>query len=130
VIERVDGAERELDVALGIDVVGYAQDDFGNVLHVAVLVDNYNALGNHGLALRPDGMHHHARLAGTALDILEHQCRAAGRILFLRLTALRAGTRSHLAHAVGDRGDFEFWRNLFADAAELAVFFECLDPVA
>ena len=73
-IERVDGAEGELDVALGIDVVGYSQDDFGDVLHVAVLVDNDDDFGEHGLAEGPDGVHDLARVAGIALaDGDEHE---------------------------------------------------------
>ena len=39
-IERVDGAESELDVALGVDVVGGAEGDLGEVLDVAVLIDD------------------------------------------------------------------------------------------
>ena len=73
-VERVDGAEGELDVALGVDVVGYAQDDFGNVLHVAVLVDDDDDFGEHGLAEGPDGVHDLARVAGiTFADGDEHE---------------------------------------------------------
>ena len=73
-VERIDGAESELDVALGVDVVGDAQDDFGHVLHVAILVDDDDALGEHGLAERPDGVHDLARLAGIAFaDGDDHQ---------------------------------------------------------
>ena len=67
VIERVDGAEGELDVTLGVYVVGYAQDDLGDVLHVAVLVDDDDDFGEHGLAERPDGVHDLARMAGITL---------------------------------------------------------------
>src|ERR1700741_4089774 len=66
-IERVDGAERELDVALWVDVVGHAEDDFAYVLHVAVLVDYDDALGEHCLAQRPDGAHHFACVPRIAL---------------------------------------------------------------
>src|ERR1035437_6939661 len=67
VVERVDGAEGELDVALGVDVVGYPQDDLGNILDVAVLVDDDDDFGEHGLAERPDGVHHLARMTGITL---------------------------------------------------------------
>ena len=45
---------QELDVALGVDVVGDAEGDFGKVLDVAILVDDDDALGEHGLAHGPD----------------------------------------------------------------------------
>src|SRR6202042_2081049 len=44
VVERVDGAQGELDVALGVDVVGDAQGDLREVLDVAVFVDDDDAL--------------------------------------------------------------------------------------
>ena len=66
-VERVDGAEGELDVALGVDVVGDAEGDFGEVLHVAVLVDDDDALGEHGLAHGPDAVHDFAGVAGVGL---------------------------------------------------------------
>ena len=73
-IERVDGAEGELNVALGIDVVGDAEDDFAHVLHIAILIDNQDALGEHGLAERPDGVHDFARVAGIAFaDRHDHE---------------------------------------------------------
>ena len=68
------GPQRELNIALGVDVVGYAQHHLGDVLHVAVLVHHDDALGEHGLAQRPDGVHHLARVAGVALaDGNQHQ---------------------------------------------------------
>ena len=69
VVEGVDGAEGELDVALGVDVIGDAENDFADVLHVAVFIDDDDALGEHGLTERPDGVHHLARVAGIALLI-------------------------------------------------------------
>ncbi len=45
-----------------------------DVLHVDVFVDHDDALGEHGLAERPDGVHHFARLAGIGLaDGDDHQ---------------------------------------------------------
>src|SRR6185437_10711749 len=38
--------------------------------------------------------------------------------------------RANLAHAIGNLGDLELGRNLFTDAAQLAMFFERLHPVA
>ena len=66
-VERVDRAERELDVALGVDVVGGAEGDFGEVVHVAVFVDDDDALGEHGLAHGPDAVHDFAGVAGVGL---------------------------------------------------------------
>jgi len=69
-----DGAEGELDVALGVDVVAYSQHDVGDVLDVAVFVDDDDALGEHGLAEAPDGVHDFAGVAGVALaDADEHE---------------------------------------------------------
>ena len=51
-----------------------AQGDFGEVLHVAVFVDDDDALGEHGLAHGPDAVHDFARVAGVALaDGDDHQ---------------------------------------------------------
>ena len=73
-IERVDRTQRELNVALGIDVVGHAQHHFADVLHVAVFIHHDDALGKHRLPQRPDGVHHLARLARIALaDRHQHQ---------------------------------------------------------
>ena len=73
-IERVDGAEGELNIALRIDVVGDAENDFAHVLDIAILIDNQDALGEHGLAERPDGVHDFARLAGiTFADGHDHE---------------------------------------------------------
>ena len=44
VVERIDGAERELDVALGIDVVENFESDVGEILHVNIFVDDDDAL--------------------------------------------------------------------------------------
>ena len=73
-VERVDGAESELDVAFGIDVVEDFEGDVGDVLHIDVFVDHDDALGEHGLAERPDGIHHFAGLSGIGLaDGNDHQ---------------------------------------------------------
>jgi len=40
VVERVDGAESELDVAFGVDVVQDFEGDVGEVLNVYVFVDH------------------------------------------------------------------------------------------
>src|ERR1700689_5342384 len=66
VVKRVDGAEGELNVAFGVDVVGDAEGDFGEVLNVAVFVDDDDAFGEHGLAHGPDAVHDLARVAGVA----------------------------------------------------------------
>jgi hypothetical protein len=74
VVERIDGAECELDVALGIDVVENFQRDVGEILHVYIFVDHDDDLGEHGLAKRPDGVHHFASLTGIGLaDGDDHQ---------------------------------------------------------
>src|SRR5580704_3493531 len=74
VVERVDGAERELDVAFRIDVVEDLQRDLADVLHVHIFVDDEDALGEHGLSQRPDGVHDFAGLAGIGLaDGNDHQ---------------------------------------------------------
>ena len=45
-----------------------------DVLHVAILVDDDDDFGEHGLTERPDGVHHLARLAGITLaDGDQHQ---------------------------------------------------------
>ena len=73
-VERVYGAEGELDVALGIDVVGGAEGDFGEILDVAVFVDDDDALGEHGLAHGPDAGHDLAGVAGVGLaDTDDHE---------------------------------------------------------
>src|SRR6185312_12967944 len=71
---RVDGAERELDVALRVDVVQYFERDLADVLHVDVFIDHEDALGGHCLAERPYAVHDFARLAGIGfLDRHDHQ---------------------------------------------------------
>src|SRR5208282_416853 len=73
-VERIDGAERELNVALGIDVVEDFEHNVPQVLHVYVFVDDHNAFGEHSLAERPDRVHHFAGLAGVRLlDGDDHQ---------------------------------------------------------
>src|SRR5437016_11643523 len=63
VVERIDRSERELYVALGIDVVEHFQRNVTDVLHVDVFIYNDYAFREHRLAERPDGVHHFARLA-------------------------------------------------------------------
>ena len=73
-VQRVDRAQRELDVALGIDVVGDAEGDFGEVLHVAIFIHNHNAFSEHGLPQRPDSGHDFPSLARITLaDGDDHQ---------------------------------------------------------
>ena len=73
-VERIDGAEGELNVALGIDVVEDFECDLADVLHVDVFIYHDNALGEHRLPQRPDGVHHFARLTGVRLlDRDQHQ---------------------------------------------------------
>ena len=67
VVKRVDGAQGELNVAFGVDVVGGAEGDFGEVVGVAVFVDDDDALGEHGLAEGPDAAHDFAGVAGVGL---------------------------------------------------------------
>ncbi len=72
-------------------------------------------------------------VAGMALDVFKQQRRAAGRVLAgarLFRSRMGAGLHSNLGNAVGDLGDFELRRNFFADALQLAVLFESLNPVA
>jgi len=45
VVERVDRAEGELNIAFRVDVVGDTERDFADVLDVAILVDNDDDLG-------------------------------------------------------------------------------------
>ena len=67
-------------------------------------------------------------VAGMALDVFKEQRRTAGRILLFRRGSGSGPRRS--SNAVGDLGDFELGRDLFADALQFAVFFEGFDPVA
>src|SRR5581483_2226020 len=74
VVERIDGAEGELDVALGVDVVQHFQRDLADVLHIDVFIDHENAFRRHRLSERPDGVHYLARLAGVGVsDRHDHQ---------------------------------------------------------
>jgi len=50
VVERIDWAKSELDVALGVDVIEGFERDFGDRLHVDVFIHHDNALGKHRLA--------------------------------------------------------------------------------
>src|ERR1017187_1065346 len=77
-VERIDWPQRELDVALGIDMVQHFQADVGNILHVHVFVYYDDAFSKHRLPQRPDGVHHLARLSGIGLangndhQVMEH----------------------------------------------------------
>src|SRR5262249_15392058 len=74
VVERIDGTEGELDVALGVNVVQDFERHFTDVLHIHVLIDNENALGRHRLTQTPDAAHHLAGLPGIGLaDGDDHQ---------------------------------------------------------
>src|SRR5581483_1259478 len=74
VVERVHGAEDELDIALGINVVQSFQDDLAGILHVDIFIHHHNAFREHRLAEGPDGVHHFAGLAGIGLaDGDDHQ---------------------------------------------------------
>src|ERR1043165_4396605 len=48
-------------------MVKHFERDFTDVLHVYVLVDHDDALGEHGLTHRPDSVHDFARLPGIRL---------------------------------------------------------------
>src|ERR1700674_67997 len=74
VVERIDGPQHELNIALRIDVVEHLERDLADVLHVDVFVDHENALGEHSLTERPDRIHHFARLSRIRLlDGNDHQ---------------------------------------------------------
>ena len=73
-VERVDRAQRKLNVAFGIDMVQNLERDLADVLHVHILVNHDDALSEHRLPQRPDGVHHFAGLAGIGLfDGDQHQ---------------------------------------------------------
>ena len=73
-VEGIDGAHGELDVALGIDVIQDFQGDVGDILNVDVFVYYDDAFGKHGLAQRPDRIHDFAGLSGIGFaDGDEHQ---------------------------------------------------------
>ena len=67
-------------------------------------------------------------LAGVAFYVFKEQRRAAARVS-LRCFFAPVPSR-HFDDAVSDLGDLELRRDFFADAAELAGFLECFDPVA
>jgi hypothetical protein len=67
VIERIDGAEHELNVALGVDIVERLPRDFAVILHIHVFVDDDDHLGEHRLAGAPDRVHHLSSVTRVAL---------------------------------------------------------------
>ncbi len=72
-VERIQRAIREFEIALCIDVVEYPPGDHRKILERNVIVDHYNQLCVHELAHAPEKMHNLARLAGVALaDRDEH----------------------------------------------------------
>ena len=62
VIERIDRPQRELDIALRIDVIQNFQSHVAKILHVHIFIHHDNALREHRLPQRPDRAHHLARL--------------------------------------------------------------------
>src|SRR5712691_4831697 len=73
-VERIDRTKGELNVAFGIDVIEDLECDVGDVLRVDVLVHHDDALGEHRLPQRPDGVHHFPRLPRVRLlDRDQHQ---------------------------------------------------------
>src|ERR1700740_32608 len=73
-IKRVYRAQRELDIALRIDVVRHPQRHIADILDIAVLIDDDDAFGEHRLTHRPDAVHHLARLPRVALaDRHDHE---------------------------------------------------------
>ena len=56
-VEHVVRPVGDHDVALGIDVVEHAPRDLGDVVHVDVLVDDEDALGEHELPHAPQRVH-------------------------------------------------------------------------
>ena len=66
-IERIDRAHHEFDVALGIDIVERLPGDLARVLHIDVLIHHHDDFRKHGLAGAPDRVHHFARVAGIRL---------------------------------------------------------------
>src|SRR5579871_3192286 len=67
VVERIHGPERELNVALGVDMVQRLPCHFADVLHIDIFVHHHDALGEHGLTQTPDGAHHFACVPGIRL---------------------------------------------------------------
>jgi hypothetical protein len=66
-VERIYRTERELNVALRVYVIENLERDVGNVLHIHIFVDDDDAFCKHGLAERPDGIHHFACLSRIGL---------------------------------------------------------------
>ena len=66
-VERIYRTHRELDIAFGIDIVQNFQRDVRNILHVDVFIHHDDALGEHRLPQRPDGVHHFACLTRIGL---------------------------------------------------------------
>src|SRR5262245_44098836 len=74
VVEGLDRAEDELEVALRVDVVERLPGDLARVLDVRVGVEDDDDLREHRLPEPPDPVHHLAGVAGEALlDRDEHQ---------------------------------------------------------
>src|ERR1700733_6562552 len=74
VIQGIDWAERELNIALRVDVVECLQHNIAEILHVHVFVHDNNAFREHRLSERPDGVHHLASLPWVRLfDRNDHQ---------------------------------------------------------
>jgi hypothetical protein len=74
VIELVDRAERELEVALRVDVVERLPGDFRRIVDVAAGVHDDDHLREHHLAGSPDGVHDLPRLPRiTLVDRDDHQ---------------------------------------------------------
>src|ERR1051326_8431421 len=73
-VERIDWSQRELNIALRIDVIQNPQRHISEILHVDIFIHHYDAFREHRLPERPDGVHHFARLAGIGLpDRNNHQ---------------------------------------------------------
>ena len=84
-VEGVDGAEDELEVALRVDVVEGLPGDLAYVAHVHVLIDDDEDLRRRDLAQAPEAVHHLAGVAGVALGQADqHQVMkdAFGRLSF------------------------------------------------
>src|SRR6185437_14243322 len=68
VVERIHRAERELNVALRIDIVGCAKDHLRYVLHIAILIDDDDAFGKHRLPHCPYAVHYLTGVSGVGLS--------------------------------------------------------------
>ena len=101
-VERIDGPHRELDVALGVDVVAHLECNVGNILHVHVLIDHDNALGEHSLPQRPDRVHDLPGLSRIRLanrhqhQIMEHAFHGQIDVHDLRDRQLHHGQKNAL----------------------------------